>query len=93
MTAEASEVLVSTLERAGHVDPSSGMLRVDPTRSSWRSVLSPKNSTHWLDEFALEPGKSPLAKALHRAWAFHEYCSEAIVPALRFFERYHHPSS
>jgi hypothetical protein len=36
--------------------------------------------------FPLAPGKSPLAKALHRAWAFHEYCSEVVVPALEFFE-------
>ena len=36
--------------------------------------------------FDLSPGLSPLAKALHRAWAMHEYCSEAIDPALDFFE-------
>jgi len=36
--------------------------------------------------FDLTPGLSPLAKALHRAWAFHEYCSEAVGPALDFFE-------
>ena len=34
----------------------------------------------------LGPGVSPLAKALHRAWAFHEYCSGVIDPALDFFE-------
>jgi len=87
MTAKASEELISELERAGHIDPSSDMLRVDPTRSDWRSIVSPTNSTHWLGEFDLKPGYSPLAKALHRAWAFHEYCSEAVIPALRFFEK------
>eukprot|EP00585_Thalassiosira_rotula_P000892 CAMPEP_0196161024 /NCGR_PEP_ID=MMETSP0910-20130528/47124_1 /TAXON_ID=49265 /ORGANISM="Thalassiosira rotula, Strain GSO102" /LENGTH=148 /DNA_ID=CAMNT_0041425965 /DNA_START=578 /DNA_END=1024 /DNA_ORIENTATION=- len=87
MTTKASEELISGLKRAGHIDPSSDMLRVDPTRSDWRSIVSPTNSTHWLDEFDLKPGYSPLAKALHRAWAFHEYCSEAVIPALRFFEK------
>ena len=37
--------------------------------------------------FDLTPGMSPLAKALHRAWAMHEYCSESISPALDFFEQ------
>lgn len=37
--------------------------------------------------FDLTPGRSPLAKALHRAWAVHEYCSEAVDRALDFFER------
>jgi len=88
MTVSAGETLLSRLKRAGHIDPSSNMLRVDPTRSDWRKLASPTNSTHFLDEFVLAPGFSPLAKALHRAWAFHEYCSEAVVPALSFFERH-----
>jgi len=33
-----------------------------------------------------------LAKALHRAWAFHEYCSEVVVPALHFFEDWYNIS-
>jgi len=37
--------------------------------------------------FDLTPGISPLAKALHRAWAMHEYCSESVNPALDFFEQ------
>jgi hypothetical protein len=36
--------------------------------------------------FDLTPGRSPLAKALHRAWAYHEYCSEAVDRALDWFE-------
>ena len=36
--------------------------------------------------FDLTPGISPLAKALHRAWAMHEYCSEIVEHALDFFE-------
>jgi hypothetical protein len=37
-------------------------------------------------QFDLTPGISPLAKALHRAWAMHEYCSEIVEHALDFFE-------
>jgi hypothetical protein len=37
--------------------------------------------------FDLTPGKSPLAKALHRAWAFHEYCSESVPLALDLFQK------
>jgi hypothetical protein len=39
------------------------------------------------ETFDLTPGISPLAKALHRAWAFHEYCSEAVNLAMDLFER------
>ena len=87
MTNDAGEDLISLLKKAGHID-SSNMMNVDPTRSRWRYIISPSNSTHWLKKFDLKPGSSPLAKALHRAWAFHEYCSEAVVPALRFFEQF-----
>jgi hypothetical protein len=37
-------------------------------------------------KFDLTPGISPLAKALHRAWAMHEYCSEIVEHALDLFE-------
>lgn len=36
--------------------------------------------------FRLTRGQSPLAKAFHRSWAFHEYCSESVPLALDFFE-------
>ena len=39
------------------------------------------------ETFDLTPGISPLAKALHRAWAMHEYCSESVIPAIDFFEK------
>jgi hypothetical protein len=44
-----------------------------------------KNQLLW-ETFDLAPGRSPLAKALHRAWAFHEYCSESVIPAMTFFQ-------
>jgi hypothetical protein len=89
MTADAGDELISLLKMAGHID-SSNMMKVDPTHSEWRNIVSPLNSTHWLNKFYLKPGCSPLAKALHRAWAFHEYCSEAVFPALTFFEQFKH---
>jgi hypothetical protein len=88
MTIDAAKEMISQLKPGGHIDSSSNMLLIDPTKSDWRNIISPHNSTHWLGQFELKPGYSPLAKALHRAWAFHEYCSEAVVPALRFFEEH-----
>ena len=87
MTDGAADDLVAALQRAGHLDAESRLLRVDPTRSDWRTLVSPDNATCWLGKFDLTPGYSPLAKALHRAWAFHEYCSEAVIPAFVFFEQ------
>ena len=77
------------------------MFQKDPTRSDWRQVLlalpgarsNSSNSQNGNEEedmlwgtFRLTPGRSPLAKAFHRAWAFHEYCSESVPLALDFFE-------
>lgn len=89
LTQELADKLILALQKANHIDENSSMLLVDPTRSKWRNIVSPQNATHYAGLFALKPGYSPLAKALHRAWAFHEYCSEVVVPALRFFEQPH----
>ena len=88
MTVQMGNELIQQLKQATHIDTISNMLIVDPTKSKWRDIITSttKNKTHWMDIFDLTPGYSPLAKALHRAWAFHEYCSEVIVPALRFFD-------
>ena len=88
MTVKMGNELIQQLKQAKHIDTISNMLVVDPTKSKWRDIITSttKNKTHWMDIFDLTPGYSPLAKALHRAWAFHEYCSEVVVPALRFFE-------
>jgi hypothetical protein len=85
MSANIADRLISSLLQEKHLDASQ-MLIVDPTKSNWREIISPDNSTHWLNKFVLKPGYSPLAKALHRAWAYHEYCSEVVVPALELFE-------
>lgn len=80
--------LIDALVRSKHVHERSRMFLKDPTVSDWRDVLTSgqADKTRWLGKYALERGKSPLAKALHRCWAFHEYCSESVEPALRFFE-------
>lgn len=140
MTKEAAHVIVEALVGAGHMDATTGLLILDPTRSDWRDVLLARTepmpqslqelllqqqqqqqqeqqqdvphhegNSRLLGEeqqqqqqpghsqvqhqpvllwrtFDLTPGRSPLAKALHRAWAYHEYCSEAVDRALDFFE-------
>ncbi|OEU14795.1 hypothetical protein FRACYDRAFT_241349 [Fragilariopsis cylindrus CCMP1102] len=53
---------------------------------STTTTTTKSNNMLW-GTFDLTPGMSPLAKALHRAWAMHEYCSESINPALDFFEQ------
>ena len=96
MTIESAERIVKGLKEAKHLSEDSSLLLVDPTRSNWRDILTQMdnaaNETPSVEDFLwgkflLTPGKSPLAKALHRAWAFHEYCSESVEPALNFFER------
>ena len=50
------------------------------------NYLRKKSSMVLWETFDLTPGISPLAKALHRAWAMHEYCSETVNHSLNFFE-------
>ena len=69
MNQQFAKALIGDLKLARHLDESSNLLLVDPTRSNWRQIVSPGNDTYWMDQFALRPGYSPLAKALHRAWA------------------------
>ena len=67
----------------------------DPTRSNWREILQESCGTGngsieehdggCLFKQVLTQGKSPLAKALNRAWGYHEYCSEVIELGLQFF--------
>lgn len=89
MSEEYANQIVSALQGAGYLGKDNAMWVKDPTASDWRNVLlaldSSSESTLW-GKFRLIPGQSPLAKAFHRAWAFHEYCSESILPALNFFE-------
>ena len=91
MTNNHANHLIQLLKQANHIDKITNMLLVDPTKSNWRDILTKNNitndkSTYWLGLYDLTPGISQVAKALHRAWAYHEYCSEVVLPALRFFE-------
>ena len=69
-----------------NIQQSNFSLIKDPTRSDWRQVLQESCANQGcLTNQPLGPGVSPLAKGLHRAWAYHEYCSEVVEPALDFF--------
>jgi hypothetical protein len=118
MTIEAARIIIDTFIEAKHIDATTKLLVVDPTKSNWRDfvlnlheipdsllelhdslleaqefqhqLLQHKESSHKImlwNTFDLTPGMSPLAKALHRAWAYHEYCSEAVHPAIALFEK------
>jgi len=87
MRKDAAELIVKSLINAGHLDTASRNLLEDPTKSNWRDVLKEECGDACLQNQILKQGHSPLAKALHRAWAFHEYCSEVIIIAVGFFER------
>jgi hypothetical protein len=88
MTTDTGNELISLFKNGGFIDLTNNRFIVDPTNSKWRTFISPTNATHWKNKFVLTPGHSPLAKALNRAWAFHEYCSETVLPALEFFETF-----
>lgn len=85
--------IVMALQEEGHLGKENAMFIRDPTVSDWRNVLlamdpdAGSESVLW-GRFPLARGRSPLAKAFHRAWAFHEYCSEAVIPAFEFFESF-----
>eukprot|EP00534_Pseudo-nitzschia_fraudulenta_P017098 CAMPEP_0201253584 /NCGR_PEP_ID=MMETSP0852-20130820/67524_1 /ASSEMBLY_ACC=CAM_ASM_000632 /TAXON_ID=183588 /ORGANISM="Pseudo-nitzschia fraudulenta, Strain WWA7" /LENGTH=217 /DNA_ID=CAMNT_0047553371 /DNA_START=70 /DNA_END=723 /DNA_ORIENTATION=+ len=58
-----------------------------PTPPSLLPTNESKNNKMILwGTFDLTRTMSPLAKALHRAWAMHEYCSESVPLALDYFE-------
>lgn len=84
--------IVQTLTKSGHLNQDNHMFNKDPTQSSWREDLLRSRATGsddnvlW-DKYYLSKGLSPLAETVHRAWAYHEYCSEVVDPALDFFER------
>ena len=88
MTHTMAEMIVTALVTSSHMDAASGLLLQDPTQSNWRDILREQCADQGcLENQPLGPGVSPLAKALHRCWAFHEYCSEATLKALEFFQQ------
>ena len=97
MSFAMAEMVVDALTSSSHIDAASGMLTKDPTQSNWRDILQEQcggsrnkniiiQDNGCLEQQPLGPGVSPLAKALHRCWAFHEYCSEVTLKALAFFQ-------
>jgi hypothetical protein len=71
---------------------SAGYLVKDPTTSDWRRCLLEEGSLRAggnpIEGIELTAGKSSLAKALHRAWAFHEYCSDYLETTLDWFQSF-----
>ena len=91
LTSDAVQI-VELLKAKKHLDNDFQFIQ-NPTISAWRNVLLSFHKGDSLDhhilwgKYDLSPGRSSLAKALHRAWALHEYCSETIPLALAFFEK------
>lgn len=79
--------MVLALIEGGHIDHLSGQLMIDPTSpsSNWREIVKQalSNITTTIP-IVLDLGKSPIAKALNRAWAFHEYCATYIQEDLEW---------
>jgi hypothetical protein len=98
---EATELKIKkTIQREGELwgpngrYTTEGYLIKDPTQSDWRDALTieAEKSTETrsiLKGLVLTPGRSPLAKSLHRAWAYHEYCSDNIPDNLDWLQRRH----
>jgi hypothetical protein len=80
----------NTLIKYKYIDKDSSYLIRDPTAvaNNWRDNLIADIPAIEMKNVVLERGKSPLAKALNRAWAFHEYCSDYISEDLIDFLRY-----
>ena len=88
MKLSMANLIIPALVATGHLHPDTFMFMKDPTRSDWRNDLHFEcGGKGCLQNQPLGPGVSPLAKAFHRAWAMHEYCSEATVKALEFFQK------
>ena len=88
-----AEAIISVLKQAGYVDLNSSYLVKDPTllHNDWRTELKKHPKTSNLlkaRSIILTRGKSPLAKALHRCWAFHEYCSDYLKDDLLWLDEF-----
>jgi len=86
ITFQEADLVISALEEAGHLSRDTGMLLKDPTNTNnnWRAVLIEHLPVDLMSRLVLTRGKSPLAKVLHRAWAFHEYCADYVVDSIEF---------
>ena len=90
-----AQAIVNALVEAGHIDSVTGLLIHDPSSSpgtvggeNWKDVLKKTCAKDGcLENQLLAAAASPLAKALNRAWAVHDYCSEVTLKALEFFAK------
>ena len=95
LTMWQAQAIVNSLTEAGHIDPVTGLLVHDPTtdpstggRENWKDTLQRTCAKEGcLENQSLAVGASPLVKAMNRAWAFHDYCSEVTLKALTFFDK------
>jgi hypothetical protein len=86
---DVAEVIVNALNRTGHIDSHTGHLTIDPTSaaSNWRDVIKTATlGATMKTPLIFDIGRSPLAKTLNRAWAFHEYCATYIEEDLRWMD-------
>ncbi len=81
--------IIDALVSSGDLDEESKLLTRDPTRvgNPWRDELLQRVPVSYMDGISLERGRSRLAKVLHRAWAFHEYCADEVDSNLLWMER------
>lgn len=90
LTPLVAKTIVHALQEAGHISQRTGDLISDPTSpfSNWREVVRRATSGIEMETpIELGQGRSPLAKALNRAWAFHEYCATYLESDLLWMER------
>jgi hypothetical protein len=77
-------LIVDVLGTNGYINHTSGYLLQDPTdpRTKWKLDLQKNLPPSLMKKIDLTPGRSPLAKCLNRAWAFHEYCADGIEESI-----------
>jgi hypothetical protein len=87
------KAIMQVLESSGYVQSSTGKLLRDPTvdggETDWRVALTQQLSPEVLSKLVLTKGRSPMAKSLNRAWAFHEYCADYVVESLEWLMEMH----
>ena len=84
-----TSAIIDALESSGNIDKVSKFLTRDPTaiNNPWRDELLRRIPESHMHGIILTRGRSRLAKVLHRAWAFHEYCADGVAGNLLWMER------
>lgn len=95
LSIELIHLIIKSLILSGNInrteDENKQFLIKDPTDPSndWRNELLHSIPPLLMQQVNLERGRSPLAKSLHRAWAFHEYCADYIQSSLEWMNSVH----